>query len=63
MPPTDDDPNLPDVFRSEGADDPSVEVEDIDEDIDLQALAEEVVALLKQELRLERERQGWHQVW
>ena len=29
------------------------------EDIDLQALAEEVYALLRRELRLERERQGW----
>lgn len=28
---------------------------------DLQALAEEVLALLKRELRLERERQGRHQ--
>ena len=33
------------------------------EDIDLRALAEEVYALLKEELRLERERQGWRQVW
>ena len=33
------------------------------EDIDLQALAERVVALLKRELRLENERRGWHRVW
>ena len=33
------------------------------EDIDLQALAEEVYALLRRELRLERERQGRHQDW
>jgi hypothetical protein len=33
------------------------------EDIDLQALAEIIVALLKRELRLENERRGWHQVW
>jgi hypothetical protein len=35
---------------------------DID-DIDLQALAEEVYELLRRELRLERERQGWREVW
>jgi hypothetical protein len=29
--------------------------------IDLQALAEEVYDLLRRELRLERERQGWRQ--
>ena len=29
--------------------------------IDLPALAEEVYVLLKEELRLERERQGWYQ--
>jgi hypothetical protein len=29
--------------------------------IDLQALAEQVYDLLRRELRLERERQGWHQ--
>lgn len=29
------------------------------EDINLQALAEEIYLLLRQELRLERERQGW----
>lgn len=33
------------------------------EDIDLRALAEEVYALLEKELRLERERRGWRQVW
>ncbi|MGD8625757.1 MAG: hypothetical protein PVF47_02760 [Anaerolineae bacterium] len=32
-------------------------------EIDLQALAEAVYALLRQELRLERERRGWHKVW
>ena len=32
-------------------------------DVDLRALAEKVYALLKQELRLERERQGWRQIW
>ena len=29
------------------------------EDINLQALAEEIYLLLRQELRLERERRGW----
>jgi hypothetical protein len=29
------------------------------EDINLQALAEEIYTLLRQELRLERERRGW----
>lgn len=33
------------------------------EDIDLRALAEEVYALIEEELRLERERRGWRQVW
>jgi hypothetical protein len=33
------------------------------DDIDLQALAEEVYALLRRELRLERERQGRHRDW
>jgi hypothetical protein len=33
------------------------------EDLDLQALAEQVYALLKQELRLERERQGGERIW
>ncbi len=37
----------------------SVEVEDID----LEALAEELYALLREELRLERERRGWREVW
>ena len=32
------------------------------EDIDLEVLAEEVYALLRLELRLERERQGWHRI-
>ncbi len=32
------------------------------EDVDLEALAEKVVALLKKELQLERERRGWR-VW
>ena len=43
--------------------DPGEEIElaaDI-EDIDLEALAEMVVALLKRELLLERERRGWHE--
>ena len=31
--------------------------------IDLQALAEEVLKLLKREMRLENERQGWQQLW
>jgi hypothetical protein len=51
------------VFRSaEDSDDETNPPIDI-EDIDLQALAEEVYALLKQELWLERERRGWHQIW
>jgi hypothetical protein len=60
-----DDPNASYVFGSEDEDDEDNEDdESIDiEDIDLQALAEEVVALLKQELRLEGERWGWHRVW
>lgn len=33
------------------------------EALDLEALAEEVVKLLKQELRVENERRGWHRVW
>ncbi len=33
------------------------------EEIDLEALAEEVYALLQEELRLERERRGWRQEW
>ena len=31
--------------------------------IDLQALAEEVLKLLKREMRLENERRGWQQLW
>jgi hypothetical protein len=55
-----DDPNTSYVFRSEDdEDDDAIDIEDID----LQALAEEVVALLKRELRLEDERRGWHRVW
>ena len=45
-----DDPTTSYVFGSEDEDNESIDI-DI-EDIDLQALAEEVVALLKQELRL-----------
>lgn len=33
------------------------------EEIDLEALAEAVYALLQEELRLERERRGWRQGW
>ena len=33
------------------------------DDIDLQALAQEVYALLRREVRLERERQGRHRDW
>lgn len=46
------------LFRREDEDEdgPGVDMEDID----LQALAEEVIALLKRELWLERERRGWH---
>ena len=48
------------IFREE---DPSGRGQAVDiDDIDLQALAEEVVVLLRQELRLERERQGWHRI-
>ena len=55
-----DDPNTSYVFRNEDEeDDESIDIEDID----LQALAEEVVALLKRELRLEGERRGWQHVW
>jgi hypothetical protein len=39
------------------------EVSAADADIDLEALAEEVYALLREELRLERERRGWREVW
>ncbi len=48
-----DDPYTSYVLDDE--DDESIDIEDID----LQALAEEVVALLKRELRLEDERRGW----
>ena len=56
----DDTSDAPDVSRAENAvdeDDSSIDTEYLD----LQALAEEVYALLKRELRLERERRGWHQ--
>ena len=33
------------------------------DDLDLDALAKEVIKLLKQELRIENERRGWHRVW
>jgi hypothetical protein len=57
----DSDPSY--AFRSaEDSDDETDRSIDI-EDIDLQALAEEVYALLKQELWSERERWGWHQIW
>ena len=35
----------------------------VDEALDLDALAEEIVRLLKQELRIEGERQGWRRLW
>ena len=53
----DDDPNVSYVFRSDDEDDDSIDIED------LNALAEEVVKLLKRELQLENERRGWHRVW
>jgi hypothetical protein len=53
----DDDPNVSNVFRSDDEDDDSIDIED------LNALAEEVVKLLKRELQLENERRGWHRVW
>lgn len=40
-----------------------VELSTADEEIDLEALAEELYALLREELRLERERRGWREVW
>lgn len=54
------DPNVSYVFRSDDdEDDDSIDIEDLD----LQALAEEVVKLLRRELQLENERRGWHRVW
>ena len=53
------DPNISYVFRSHDEDDDSIDIEDLD----LQALAEEVVKLLKRELQLENERRGWRRVW
>lgn len=54
----DDDPNVSYVFRSDDEDDDdSIDIED------LNALAEEVVKLLKRELQLENERRGWRRVW
>ena len=44
------------IFRAETDEDPVLQIDRID----LEALAEEVVALLKRELRLERERRGLH---
>jgi hypothetical protein len=32
-------------------------------DVDLQALAKKIVALLKEELRVENERRGWRPLW
>jgi hypothetical protein len=56
----DDTSNAPDVSRAENVlDDDKSSIDT--EYLDMQALAEEVYALLKQELRLERERRGWHQ--
>ncbi len=60
MPSTGDDPTPPRVFRA--ADDESSPAT-ASQDIDLQALAEEVYALLERELWLERERQGGHPIW
>ncbi len=54
--------SAPYAFRSEDDEDEGDSSIDV-EDVDLQALAEEVYALLKQELRLERERRGWCRVW
>ena len=53
----DGDPNVSYVFRSDDEDDDSIDTED------LNALAEEVVKLLKRELQLENKRRGWHRVW
>lgn len=48
-------------MEEEGSDEGDLPI-DI-EDIDLQALAEEVYGLLRKELLWERERQGWRQIW
>jgi hypothetical protein len=58
-----DDPNVTYISRAEDdpsgdEDAPSIDVEDLD----LEALAEELVKLFKRELRLENERRGWHRV-
>ena len=59
-----DGPHPPRIFRAadEAEDDKEHMPAGIDE-VDLQALAEEIYALLKKELRLERERRGWHEMW
>jgi hypothetical protein len=49
------------IHRAEDDDEGSLGV-DL-EDLDLQALAEQVYDLLKRELRLERERQGSRRIW
>lgn len=58
MPPTGDNSNSTFIFRAADDDPEFIDIEDID----LEALAEEVYALLQQELRLERERQGWRPI-
>ncbi len=57
MSPTGNDSQNTPILRADDDDDekPVLDIEDID----LEALAEEVYALLQRELRLERERQGW----
>lgn len=47
------------VSRANGDEDPPFEIESID----LERLAEEVIVLLKRELRLERERKGTFSEW
>jgi hypothetical protein len=62
MPVDDDTPDVSRIFRSEDDDEAEGLLIDLEE-IDLQALAEEIYALLRQELRLEYERQGRYYSW
>ena len=49
-------------FESQDQESPFVDVEILDTE-DLEALALEVFKILKQELLLERDRQGSHRIW
>ena len=49
-------------FGSQGREIPPVDLADLDME-DLEALAREVCKLLREELLLERDRQGKHRIW